>query len=666
MHQKPQNLLEMLYFTVKRHPNKKAVLWKENGKYFSFTYFELWDLIRQFAFALRQMGVQRDTKVAIFAENGPHWLISDFAILSLGAVTVPIDPALTGAQARLILQHTDVEMAVVQNREMLSRVISWPDHVKKMILIEETVPDHPLVISFKSAMDQGKASPIIDRWGWQTLDRDDVATIVHTSGTADRPKGAVLSHGNILANVENMQHFVPVNHHDTFLSFLPLSHIYERTVSMFTAMAAGGTIAFAESPDNAPQYLSEIKPTLITGVPRLYEKWYAQIMESVEQSSPLKKRIFRWALKIGEERHRHISQGPGWPIPLALDKKYLRARSFVFAKFHEQTGGKLRLMISGGASLHPKISRFFSAIGLPVLEVYVMTEGSSVIACNPIHHIKPGTVGRPIPGTEVKLSDDGELLVKGPSVMTGYYNQPDETEKTVVNGWLHTGDIVQIDEEGYMRIVGQKKDLITLSTGKNVAPQPVESALTTSRFIQQAVLVGNNRPYVCTLIVPDYEALTRKAQENGWAAKSAEELARLDQIRQLLQKEIDRLTAEFAPFERPKKFSLLTEPFTFKQGELTPTLKVRTRVIEKKYAEIIDTLYSDENEVIISPSKQETSSEELEDSTIAPLFQRSDQREKAEFPPIRSSRWKETVLSRQVFFGILIGVLAGLIVHVLF
>jgi len=665
MQQKPQNLLEMLHFTVKRHPNKKAVLWKEDGRYRSVSYFELWDLIRQFAFALRQMGVQRNTKVAIISENGPHWLISDFAVLSLGAVTVPIYPSLTGKQIRTILQNADAEVAIVQNPETAERVKNWPERIKKVILIEQAVFDHPLVISFRKAMDQGKASPIIDRWGWQTLGRNDLATIVYTSGTTGEPKGVMLSHGNILANVENVQHFVPISHRDTSLSFLPLSHIFERTAGQFVPMSAGGTIAYAESPDTVAQNLLEIRPTLITGVPRLFEKMYAQVMESIEQSSPLKKRLFRWAIKVGEDRLRHINQGSGWPVPLELEKKYLRAKQLVFSKIHEKTGGNLRLMISGGAPLHPEVSRFFSTIGLPVLEGYGMTECSPVIACNPVHYIKPGTVGRPLPGTEVKLTDDGELLVKGPSVMMGYYKQPEETVRTVVNGWLHTGDIAQIDGDGYLRIVDRKKNLIVLSTGKNVAPQPVESALASSRFIQQAVLVGNNRPYVCALIVPDFEALTRHAQKNGWTFKTQEELARLS--RQLLQGEIDRLTAEFAPFERPKKFSVLMEPFTLEKGELTPTLKVRTGVAEKKYGEVIDALYSDEKpeEIIPATGKETDPSKAPEGPTVVPLFQPSDQGEASESPK-RSIRWKRAVLSRQVVIGILTGILAGIMVHVLF
>lgn len=661
---KPQNLLEMLYLTVKRHPDKKAVLWKEDGKYRSITYFELWDLIRQFAFALRQMNVRQNTKVAIFAENGPLWLISDFAILSLGAVTVPIHPSLTGNQVRLILQNTDTEAAIVQNREMVERVENWPDHVKKVILIEGTLPDHPLVTPFNKAMDQGKASPIVDRWGWQTLNREDLATIVHTSGTTGMPKGVMLSHGNILANVENLRHFVPVTHRDIFFSFLPPAHIFERTVGQFFAMSAGSTIAYAENPDTVHLNMSEIKPTLITGIPRFYEKLYARVMESVEQASPLKKRIFRWALRIGEERWRYICRGSGWPVPHKLEKKYLRAKKLVFSKIHEKTGGNVRFMISGCSSLDPEISRFFCLIGLPVLETYGMTECSPVIACNPPHHIKPGTAGRPIPGTEVNLSDDGELLVKSPGVMMGYYKQPEETANTVVNGWLHTGDIAQIDEEGYLRIVGRKDNLISLSTGKNVVPQPVENALVTSRFIQQAVLVGNNHPYVSALIVPDYRALSRLARKNGWIVKTREEMAGLSQIRQLLQREMDRLTAGFAPFERPKKFLVLTEPFALEKEEMTPTQKVRTDVAEKKYEKAIHSLYANEERKAVIPAsdKGPSPSKIPVGSASDPFHQPWDQGK----PPERSIRLKQTLLNRQVFFGILFGILAGIIMRVLF
>ncbi|MBO2532697.1 long-chain acyl-CoA synthetase [Planifilum fulgidum] len=663
MWQKPQNLLEMLHFTVKRHPGKQAVLWKEEGRCRSLDYFELWDQIRQLAFALRQMGVQRNTKVAIVAENGPRWLISDFAILSLGAVTVPIHPSLNGNQIRAILQDADAEVAIVQNREMAERVKNWPERVKKVILMEASASDHPLMIPFNTAMDQGKACPIIDRWGWQSLGRNDLATIVYTSGTTGDPRGVMLSHGNILADVENLRHFVPVTHRDTSLSFLPLSHIFGRTAGLFLPAAAGGTVAYGDAPDTALENLLEIRPTLLIGVPRLFEKWHARVMESVERSSPLKKRLFRRALGVGEERLRHISQAPGRPLPLALEKKYLRARKLVFSGIHENAGGNLRLMISAGAPLHPEISRFFLAAGLPLVEGYGMAE-SPVIACNPVHLIKPGTAGRPIPGTEVKLTDDGELLVKGPGVMTGYHKRPEETAKTVVNGWLHTGDIAQIDGEGYLRIVDRKKNLIALSTGKHVAPQPVESALTASRFIEQAVLVGHNRPFVCALVVPEFDALARHAKKRGWPFQSREELARLS--RRLLKGEIERLTAEFAPFERPRKFLVLTEPFTLEKGELTPSLKVRTGVAEKKYGEAIDALYSEEGwEEVISQSGGEAEPPTpSEGPAVVPLFQPEES--EASDSPKKSLRWKEVILSRQVFVGILIGVLAGIIARVLF
>ncbi|MDN4595016.1 AMP-dependent synthetase/ligase [Polycladomyces subterraneus] len=588
---KPQNLVDMLYRTVKRYPNKNALLWKEDGHYRGWSYAQLWETIRHMAFGLRSLGVQSGSKVAICSTNGPYWLVSDFAIMSLGAVSVPIYPTLTGKQIRFILENADVEFVIMETPEMVDRVHEWPKQVRSVIVIKDR-SNHPLATTFSSVLKRGESESInVDRWGWQQLKREDLATIVHTSGTTGDPKGVMLSHGNLLTNIEENQYFVPVSSRDISLSFLPLSHIFERTCGQFIPMAVGGTIAYAESMETIPQNLVEVKPTVLISVPRLFEKMQQRIRDRVENSSFLRRRIFQWALNVSEERLNLTNGEQGWPVPVSLERKYLMARKLVFSKIHAQTGGRLRMLVSGGAALDPNVARFFSLIGLPIIEGYGMTECSPVIACNPLVHPKPGTVGKPLPQTEVRLAEDGELLVKSPSVMMGYYNQPEETAKTVENGWLHTGDIVEFDEDGYIRIVDRKKNILVLSTGKNVAPQPIENALCSSRYIQQAALVGHKRKYVSALIVPDFEAIRPLA--NKWDAHTDEEIAKAPGTRELIEREIQRLSADFAPFERPKKFALLSRPFTLEAGELTPTLKVRTKQVEQRYASVIAGLYED-------------------------------------------------------------------------
>jgi long-chain acyl-CoA synthetase len=675
MQVKPFNLVDMLHQNVMRFPNKEAIRWKE-GKYIGMSYSELWDHIRSFAHGLSRLGIGRGSKVAILAENGPKWLISDFAVLSLGAVSVPVYPTLTGKQVADILFYADVEAIIVQNAAKVKNV-RWPEGVKTRIAMYGDVPEGYL--SFDELVQQGKKdNGQKHRWGWESIQRDDLATIVHTSGTTGRPKGAMLSHGNILSNIEQILHYVPVNHEDTNLSFLPLSHIFERTAGHFAPMYVGGTIAYAESLERVPANLLEVKPTAITSVPRLFEKIYSRVMEQAASGSRLKQRIFHWALKVGAEKCRYTEQGYGYPVPFWVQLRSLLADKLVFSAIRQKTGGNLRLLVSGGAALDAKISRFFAQIGMPVVEGYGMTECSPIVACNPLLRIKPGTVGRPLPLTEVDLADDGELLVKSPSVMMGYYNQPEETANTIVNGWLHTGDIVQMDQEGYIRIVDRKKSIFVLSTGKNVAPQPIESTLCTSRFIHQAALIGNKRKYVSALIVPDYDSLIQYARANGWSAKTRRELAHSKLAHDLIRDEMSRLLRDFASFEQPKKFTLLEEEFSIEKGELTPTLKIRLKKIEENYAREIALMYEEALEGE-SPASQEPDSGEYTGSAEVAAARQTSSSETtkpgATTMNPSSFNWvsalasaiifARVIINPKVLTGIAIGVIAGILVQYL-
>ncbi|SEN29210.1 AMP-dependent synthetase/ligase [Lihuaxuella thermophila] len=651
----PKNLVDMLYQTVQRYPNKKALLWKEKGMYQGMTYRELWNIICQFAEGLRKMGIGKESKVAIFSENNPRWLISDFAILSLGAVSVPIYPTLSGKQAAFILENADVEVAIVQTAEMVKRLKEWPSNVRYIILLEDQPVKHPLSIPFNQVCEE--EVPEREKPEWKSLGPRDLATIVHTSGTTGNPKGVMLSHGNLLSNVMACQYHIPVTQHDVSLSFLPLSHIFERTCGHFTPMHKGATIAYAENLASVPQNILEVKPTLLTSVPRLYEKVYSQIIEQINTSS-LKRRIFDWALRAAKERQTYTSKGYGSPVPFKTELKYLIAKQLAFSKIHSKLGGRLRLMVSGGAALDPKIAGFFANIGLPVIEGYGMTECSPVIACNSVLEYKPGTVGRPIPGTRVDLAEDGELLVKSPSVMMGYYKLPEETNETVIQGWLRTGDIAEIDEDGFIRIVDRKKNILVLSTGKNVAPQPIESTLCTSPYIHQAVCIGHRRKYVSALIVPDYDALSKIAGQLGWKATDKQELARANETRQLIQNEMDRLLADFSAFEKPKTFAIMEEEFSIEKGELTPTLKVRLKEVEKNYASVISALYEDNAEAEATIPSVPSAPAVTDKKTAKAIA--SDPAE----PGHGKSRF---LLNPQVWLGIGIGILAGLLVrHFLF
>ncbi|MBA4494503.1 AMP-dependent synthetase/ligase [Paenactinomyces guangxiensis] len=654
----PKNLVEMLYQTTQRFPEKRAIMWKEKGKYQSCTYRELWNTVLCFAEGLRQMGIGRGSKVAVFSENGPRWLISDFAILSLGAVTVPIYPTLAANQVSFILENADVELAIVQTPQMVKRLKGWPKQVRHIILLENKPVKHPIVVPFEQVVQD--TVPNRKPAEWETLDPGDLATIVHTSGTTGNPKGVMLSHGNILSNIIGSLYYLPVTHHDLSLSFLPVSHIFERTCGHFTPMYAGGTIAYAENLTTVPQNILEVKPTLITSVPRLYEKIYGQIMQQIKSGSLLKLRMFNWALQAAKNRKAYTDKGYGTRVPFWTEIRYLIAQHLVFSKIISKLGGQLRLMVSGGAALDPKVSHFFSTIGLPILEGYGMTECSPVISTNPVTRYKPGTVGLPLPGTKVQLAEDGELMVKSLSVMMGYYKQPEETEKTLENGWLRTGDIADMDEDGFIRIIDRKKNILVLSTGKNVAPQPVENMLCSSPYISRAVLIGHRRKYVSALIVPDYDAILQTAHQRGWKAGDKDSLARAIETRQLIQEEIERLLVDFSPFEKPKKFAVLQDEFSIEKGELTPTLKVRLKEVEKNYASVIAELYEEtaEEEVAAAatvPVKYHSSQMSAEIQNSLPSTSIDSSRKTKKKPPL----W----LNPQLWLGIILGILTGLFVR---
>lgn len=456
---KPHNLVEMLAQTVKRYSDKTALMWKHEGTYQSMTYQKLWNTVRDFAFGLERLGVRSGTKVAIFSENNPRWIISDFAILSLGAVTVPIDPSLTGKQITFILQNADVDVIIIQRPDMLEQLIEVFQISNHLILMHGKAEGSYKALQFETVLQMGQTVAIEDYdWVYPSIQSSDLATIVYPSEATDDLKGVMLSHGNILSNIESAHHCVPFTSFDILLSILPLSHTLERIMGHFAPMYVGAAIGYTEKVDNVTQNMKEVRPTVMISMPHVFENIYNPIMAEMT-SSPAKKRLFESAMKIAEKYIKIASQGYNWPIPKMLRLQYALVHFIFFAKIHEKLGGNLRFMVSGEANLDADIRQFFSCMGIPIVETYGLAESSSVIAFNRLAAIKPGTVGKPLPGTEIRLLADGELLVKSPSVMLGYYKQEEATAKKVVNGWLHTGEIAHMDEEGYVRIVSRKQGM---------------------------------------------------------------------------------------------------------------------------------------------------------------------------------------------------------------
>ncbi|MCL6632957.1 MAG: long-chain fatty acid--CoA ligase [Alicyclobacillus herbarius] len=575
------NLLEMMCASARRFGQRECLRSKRDGHWLSWTYQEVWELSLRLAVGLHKLGTRRNDKVGLLANNRPEWPISDLAILRLCAIVTPIYPTLPSHQVRFILENAEVRWLIVDNYQQVSKLENnWPPQLQRVIVMDgplETTDER--VLSWDEVLHLGNA-PVPDAIPEiGQIPNEQIATIVHTSGTSGQPKGVMLSHGNLVSNVLSSLTVISVTGNDVGLSYLPLSHIFERTVGQFVFLASGCTIVYAEGVDKIQENLLEVRPTVLITVPRLLEKAYTRFQEQLELAPKAIRCMVQHVLRRGK------TDGATYRL---VDR-------LVFRKMRAALGGRLRLIVSGGAALNPEIASFYMQAGIPVCEGYGMTESSPVVSVNSIEAPRPGTVGRPIPGVQVKLGDDGELLVKGANVMKGYYRLPEETQKAVdAEGWLHTGDIAEIDADGYIRIIDRKKNILVLATGKNVAPLPIESALCLAPHIGNAVLIGDKRKYVSALIVPDFASMSSFLQQKGISGPATEWIHHPEVIA-LFRKEVYEAVQPFAGFEQPKRFVLLPEEFTIESGHLTPTLKVRNQIIAERYRDQIEAMYNGRN-----------------------------------------------------------------------
>lgn len=592
----------MLHNTVKRYGEKDAILWKVDGKYRHMTYQQFWEKIHYAASGFKTLGVHDEDKIALISNSNPMWGITDFSAASLGAVTVPIYPTLPKDQAQFILHNAEVTVAVVEDDEQLEKVIEYEAlHYCVIMNPSNSKYDNEKILTFEELERRGKEALILD-WEdqWKRIDRDKLVTIIHTSGTTGKPKGVMLTHGNFLANIEAIQFWlIELMPEDLMLSYLPLSHVFERLAGHYMQFAVGTTIAYAESIDTIQENLQEIKPTIMTSVPRLFEKVYAKVLDEINNGPSFKKKVFDWALQVGTERYEYYLNAAVHQLilqdamPKDFMKKWRRADRLVYQKVKQKLGGRLRGLVSGGGTLNPELAKFFWALDIPILEGYGLTETSPVVTTNPMVRAKAGTVGKVLPNLEVKIADDGEVLVRGPSVMKGYYNNPEATKEAFDGDWFKTGDVGAFDEEGYLKIVDRKKRIIVLSTGKNVAPQPIESVINESAFVDNAIIIGDKQKYVICLVNPDYENLIPWANKKGIPSENKESLAKHPQVQQLFEQEVSRCTSSFAPFEQPKKVVVIGEEWSIDRGELSPKLTIRPKFIEDKYKHLIDELYNE-------------------------------------------------------------------------
>ncbi|QQK78715.1 long-chain fatty acid--CoA ligase [Salicibibacter cibi] len=598
----PNNLVEMLSQTVNRYPDEEALMWKQSGSYTSMTYREFWKTIRNVASGLHRLGVKPEDKVAILSKSSQSWAISDFAIASIGAISVPVYPTLPSNQVSYVLNNGDCTVVIAEDDEQLQKFKDENTKVQHSIVMKPgsgfTSTDN--ISSFSSLEGDGANHPLKD-WEeqWKAIKGDQLMTIIHTSGTTGPPKGVMLTHDNFLSQMKAIQFWViELRAEDIHLSYLPLSHVFERMAGHFMPLMAGTTIAYAESIDTIQDNLQEVKPTIMTSVPRLFEKVYAKVVDQIESGSPMKRKIFNWAVDVGKERYDYYVNTPVHelvlqPMPKKLQSKMARADRLVYQTIKERLGGKMRGMVVGGGSLNPDIAKFFWSLDIPILEGYGLTETSPVVTTNPMTRAKIGTTGKPIPGCRVRIAPDGEVLVKGPNVMQGYYKNKEATDQDIVDGWLYTGDIGTFDEEGYLKIIDRKKRILVLSTGKNVAPAPIESAINESRYIEFAAVIGDGRKYVSALVTPDMENLLPWAKQQGIQTVSRVELCARDDVQQLLMDEVARQTQSYADYERPKKVVTIGDEWTVDGGELTPKLSLRMKNIEEKYSEHIERAYDE-------------------------------------------------------------------------
>jgi long-chain acyl-CoA synthetase len=588
-----ETLPQLFLTTVASYPKDDYMMYKKDGSYRSLSTAEFAKQVRQFSLGLAALGHRPGDRLIILAESSPWWVMTDLANVGAGGITVPIHSVLTPEQVKYIINDSEAGIVVFSNREIwkkLEAVRPGLPRVRDFVSFDKDAPEG--VQSFDRVREMGDRVDREDPGRFESAANavrpGDLAAIIYTSGTTGVPKGAMLTHANFVSNTVSASSVIQISDKEVGFSFLPLSHTLER-IGMLAYLYNGCSVAFAESMNTLLENLLEIRPHLMVSAPRIFEKIYAGIMNKVLSSPPLKKKIFFWALKVGK-KHGAKKLG-GQPISPFLQAKRNLAHRLVFEKIIGLTGGRIRLFLSGGAPLSKDIAEFFYAIGLLILEGYGLTETSPVISLNAIGHMKFGSVGKPIPGVEVRIAEDGEILTRGPHVMKGYYKMPAETAEVFDGDWFRTGDIGRVDGEGFLVITDRKKDIIVTSGGKNVAPQQIENLLKTSPYIANAVVTGDRRKFVSALIVPNFEKLEEYAASRGIPAADRPGLVRDRDIVSFLMGEVDKTTVNLASYEKIKKIAVLEKDFEIDAGELTPTLKVKRNIIESKYRDLIDALY---------------------------------------------------------------------------
>ena len=585
-----QTIADLLPKAAELYGPKVAVRYKEGDRWISKTFEEVREIVRPLAFGLVTLGVEKGDRVSILGNTRPEWTYFDFAALSIGATVVPIYQTNSPEECRYVLENSDSKVVVVEDAEQLAKVRQVRDklpQLEQIVLMTGTAED---AISMEDLAAKGGGG---DAATWETLygavGKDDICTFIYTSGTTGPPKGCIISHGNYRAMLDMVNDVSVIEDEDLAYLYLPLAHSFALLIQ-FGTFDLGTTIAYWErDPLKILPNLAEVKPTYFPSVPRIFEKIYTAATSAIEKEGGVKKAIFNWAIGVGEKMRAAERAGrkPGF----LLQRQYDFADKKVLSKIRGLFGGRIRLAVSGAAPINPEILRFFDAAGVLVLEGWGMTETSTAATISTPDDFKVGTIGKPFPGCEVKIADDGEILVKGPNVFQGYHKNPEATAETIVDGWLHTGDIGEIEPDGFIKITGRKKDIIITAGGKNITPANLEAEIKQHPLVSQCVVVGDRRPYLVALVTLDPEEAVKYAQENNLPEDPAQ-LAQNPDVKAAIEAHVEKINENFARVEQVKKISILPHDLSQESGELTPTLKVKRAVVAQKHEDAIEQLYA--------------------------------------------------------------------------
>jgi len=592
-------LADLPFYVSGRFPKPDLIRWcTEEGfkNYSSRTFF---DTIRDLSLGLSNLGIGSGDRVALLSGSRPEWVISDFAILTIGAITVPIYPTLPLEQVGYIFRDAGISVAIVEDEIQATKVRQlWPvlPNFRELIVFDakQNTSGSARELTFTELQSEGHRRLMSEKGLARkykefasSISSSQLATIIYTSGTTGEPKGVMLTHEAIVANLVDVDTMITVAEEDVALSFLPLSHAFERTV-VYLYLFKGVSITFAECLDTIARDMKRVSPTLMTGPPRIYEKLYAKVFERISQATKSRQMIFNWAMRVGQKSVGIKLSGRKLPLYLRLLNKL--GDRLVFSTIRERTGGRLKFVVSGGAPLSTSVASFLFSVGIPILEGYGLTETAPVLTVNPENAPRLGTVGKALPSVELKIASDGEVLARGPNIMQGYLGRAEETTTVLKDGWFYTGDVGRLDSDGYLILTDRKKELLITANGKNVAPQPIEQKLKQNELVSEAMLIGDRRPFLAVLILPDFQALIAMLSESqhiDWQSliERADVRRRFDVI-------VSNVNAELPPYEQIKRFALLPTELRVETGELTPTLKIKRRVVLEKWHHLIDELYS--------------------------------------------------------------------------